>query len=85
MEDMQEKNQNKEIATDSMCMFLAVNTAGFQLVPAVVIAILSANGMKNPTQIILPTLFATTIAFISSIVFAKIFQKLSQAKKELFK
>ncbi len=85
MEDMQEKNQNKEIATDSMCMFLAVNTAGFQLVPAVVIAILSANGMKNPTQIILPTLFATTIAFISSIFFAKIFQKLSQAKKELFK
>lgn len=75
MEDMQEKNQNKEVATNSMCTFLAINTAGFQIVPAVVIAILSANGMQNPTQIIIPTLIVTTIAFISALIFSKLLER----------
>ena len=75
MEDMQEKNENKQEATNSMCTFLAINTAGFQIVPAVVIAILSANGMENPTQIIIPTLIVTTIAFISALTFSKILER----------
>lgn len=75
MEDMQEKNQNKQEATNSMCTFLAINTAGFQIVPAVVIAILSANGMSNPTQIIIPTLIVTSIAFISALIFSKILER----------
>lgn len=76
MENMQEKNQNKEHATNSMCTFLAINTAGFQIVPAVVIAILSANGMENPSQIIIPTLIVTTIAFISALFFSKILERM---------
>lgn len=74
MEDMQEQNKNKEYATNSMCTFLAINTAGFQIVPAVVIAILSANGMQNPTQIIIPTLIVTSIAFISALIFSKLLE-----------
>ena len=74
MEDMQEKNKNKQEATNSMCTFLAINTAGFQIVPAVVIAILSASGMSNPTQIIIPTLIVTTIAFISALIFSKVLE-----------
>ena len=75
MENMQEKNQNKNYATNSMCTFLAINTAGFQIVPAVVLAILSANGMSNPTQIIIPTLIVTSIAFISALLFSKILER----------
>ncbi len=75
MEDMQEKNEKKDQATNSMCTFLAINTAGFQIVPAVVIAILSANGMQNPTQIIIPTLIVTSIAFISALFFSKILER----------
>lgn len=74
MEDMQEQNKNKEYATNSMCTFLAINTAGFQIVPAVVIAILSANGMQNPTQIIIPTLIVTSIAFLSALIFSKLLE-----------
>jgi len=75
MEDMQEKNKNKTQATNSMCTFLAINTAGFQIIPAVVIAILSANGMQNPTQIIIPTLIVTSIAFLSALFFSKILER----------
>lgn len=59
-----------------MCMFLAMSTAGFQLIPATVIAVLISIGYKNPTEIIAPTLLVTTIAFVSAIIIAKLFQKL---------
>ena len=70
MKELQEKNKNKELATDSMCMFLAMNTAGFQIIPATVIAILVGLGAKNPSEIILPTLIVTTLSFLSAILIA---------------
>lgn len=76
MKELQEINSNdKETASDAMCMFLAMNTAGFQIIPATVIAVLVAVGSKNPTEIIMPTLIVTSIAFVSAIIIAKIFQK----------
>ncbi len=76
MEDMQKTNENKSVATNSMCTFLAINTAGFQLVPATVLAILVANGTENPTQIILPTLIVTSIAFISALFYVKLLERI---------
>ena len=55
-----------------MCIFLGMNTAGFQLIPASVIAILIASKAENPTEIILPTLIVTTIAFVFAIIIAKL-------------
>lgn len=75
MEELQHHNKDKSSASNSMCLFLAMSTAGFQLVPATVIAILIGIGYPNPTSIIAPTLLVTSIAFISAIILAKIFQK----------
>jgi spore maturation protein A len=75
MEELQKQNVDKTSASNAMCMFLAMNTAGFQLIPATVIAILVGIGYKNPTEIIAPTLVVTSIAFISAICLAKIFEK----------
>ena len=76
MKELQEDNLNKDKATDSMCMFLGMNTAGFQIIPATVIAILVGVGAKNPTEIILPTLIVTTISFIVAIITAIILRKI---------
>ena len=76
MKELQETNPNKDRATDSMCMFLGMNTAGFQIIPATVIAILAGLGAKNPSEIILPTLIVTTLAFIVAIITALILKKL---------
>ena len=81
MENMQGVNDKKDTATNSMCLFLAMNTAGFQLVPATVIAILVGIGYKNPTEIIAPTLLVTSIAFISAIAMAKIAQHIANKKE----
>ena len=75
MEELQKENLDKTSASNSMCTLLAMNTAGFQLIPATVLAVLIGIGYKNPTEIIAPTLLVTTIAFVSAIILAKIFQK----------
>ena len=75
MEELQKHNIDKTSASNAMCMLLAMNTAGFQLIPATVIAVLIGIGYKNPTEIIAPTLLVTTIAFISAIILAKFFEK----------
>lgn len=76
MKELQEDNPNKDIATDNMCMFLGMNTAGFQLIPATIIAILVGVGTKNPSEIILPTLIVTTISFTVAIITALILRKI---------
>lgn len=76
IEEMQKHNTDKKSASNPMCMLLAMNTAGFQLIPATVIAILAANGDNNPTIIVLPTLIVTTIAFTFAIFTAKVFEKI---------
>lgn len=82
MQELQEENKDKETASNAMCMFLAMNTAGFQIIPATVIAVLVAVGSKNPTEIIIPTIIVTTIAFVSAIVVAKMFQKIWKPQTE---
>ena len=81
MKELQENNQNKDEATDNMCMFLGMNTAGFQIIPATVIAILVGLGATNPSEIILPTLIVTTLSFISAIIIALILRKIWKKKE----
>ena len=76
MQELQKENPKKDEASDAMCMFLGMNTAGFQIIPATVLAILVGVGSKNPTEIILPTLIVTTLAFLSAIITALILKKI---------
>lgn len=82
MKELQENNPDKESATDSMCMFLGMNTAGFQIIPATVIAVLVGVGAKNPSEIIIPTLIVTTISFFVAIFTALIFRKFWQERRD---
>jgi len=75
MKELQKLNPVKDTATNAMCTFLAINTAGFQLVPASIIAVLAAAGATNPTVIIGPTLFATSCAMITAIIAVKVLEK----------
>lgn len=82
IEGMQQLNKDKESASDPMCTLLAMNTAGFQLIPATVIAILAANGCEKPTEIIVPTLIVTSTAFIFAIIIAKLLKRIFPPQKE---
>lgn len=81
MEEMQKINKDKNSASDAMCTFLGMNTAGFQLVPATAIAVLAANGSKNPTEIIIPTIIVTSITFVVAVSTAKLLKRLFPPQK----
>lgn len=75
MQTMQEKNPQKDRITDSMAMFIVLNTASIQLIPTTVIAIRASLGSVNPTQIIVPVWIATIVADIAGIIASKILMK----------
>lgn len=76
MGELQDLNVDKETASNAMVMFMAINTANVQLIPATVIAILVAAGSREPTLIIGTTLAATAIGTVVAIAAAKLLQPL---------
>ena len=72
MEGLQKLNtHDKKTASDAMCTFLTINTAGVQLIPVTAIAILASLNADNPTDIIIPTIITTLSALIIGIIFVK--------------
>ena len=76
MKELQTLNEHAKIATNSMCIFLAINTSSVQLIPATAIAYLAANGSTNPSSIIISSLIATIISTIVAIVSVRQLAKL---------
>lgn len=77
MKTMQKENKQKDTLSNSMAMFIVINTASLQLIPTNVIAIRSSLGASSPSGIILQVWIATIIAAIVGITATKIFIKKS--------
>ena len=75
MEELQTLNDDKDTATNSQVTFMAINTAGVQLIPATMLGVLAASGSKNPTAIIEPGLVAQFIGTVAAIVSARVLQR----------
>ena len=72
---MQEKNQKKDALTNSMAMFILINTASLQIIPTTVIAIRSSLGSPEPAKIIFAVWISTVFAFITAVLSGKILCK----------
>ena len=75
MEELQTLNDDPETATNPQVTFMVLNTAGVQLIPATMIAVLVAAGSKDPTAIIGTTLVATFVGTVVSVIVAKILER----------
>lgn len=75
MDSMQKENEDKSKLSDSMAMFILVNTASLQIIPTTVISIRSSLGSENPTKIIFAVWVATVVAFITAILGGKFLMK----------
>ncbi|MFC2083427.1 nucleoside recognition domain-containing protein [Bacteroidota bacterium] len=82
MEELDKLNSNKGTATNAMCTFLAVNTAGLTLLPVTAIAVRAAAGSANPAIIIGTAIFGASCATVVGITAAKIFEKFPIRKGE---
>lgn len=75
MKTLQKENTKKDTLSNSMAMFIVLNTASLQLIPTNVIAIRTSLNSSNPTQIILPVWGATIVAAIVGVTATKIIMK----------
>ena len=71
MDSMQKVNKDKTKLSNSMAMFILVNTASLQIIPTTVISIRSSLGSEDPTKIIFAVWVATIAAFVTAIVVGK--------------
>ncbi len=76
MAHLQELNPHKQSASNSMVTFLALNTAGFTLIPITAMNFLNAAGIANSYRVIIPTILATACTSTVAILAAKSYQRL---------
>ncbi len=75
MEDLQSLNQDKETASDAMCMFVTLHSSSLQLIPVMVISLRAAAGSRNPSEIIVGTIFATLASMLVAVATSKLFAR----------
>lgn len=75
MKTLQEENPKKDTLSNSMAMFIILNTASLQIIPTTTIAIRNSLGSSNATQIMVPVWIATISAAVVGIIISKFLMK----------
>ena len=75
METLQKENSKKDTLSNSMVMFIVLNTASLQIIPTNVIAIRSSLGSAAPSNIIIQVWVATIVAAVVGIIATKVLMK----------
>ena len=80
MKSMQKENLKKDTLSNSMLVFMVLNTASIQIIPTTVIAIRNSLGSSNPTKIVFPVWIATILAAITGLLGTMLIIKFSRKK-----
>jgi len=83
MEELQKLNDKKDVASNSMVTFLALNTAAITFIPATILSVRISLNSNNPAEIIGTTIFAGLCATTVAVLVSKILQRLPIFNKEL--
>ena len=83
MKEMQELNPDKETASNSMIMFLVLNTAGLCLIPISIMVYRAQLGAANPADVFLPIMIATFIAALTGLISVAVYQKINLLDKTI--
>jgi spore maturation protein SpmA len=83
MQELQEINRKKDEASNSMIMFLALNTAGLTIIPITIMVYRAQMGAANPADVAIPLLISTMVATLAGLIFVSIKQKINLFNKVL--
>ena len=75
--ELDKLNPNKKTASDEMCMFVVINTASLQLLPATLISLRQTFGSVNPGEVIVPVWIVSICALVVGVVVAKLLERRS--------
>ena len=85
MQQLQHTNKNKKVASDSMIMFLVLNTSGLTLIPVTIMTYRAQAGAESPSDIFLPILISTFIASFIGLIIVSIKQRINLWDKTILK
>lgn len=77
MEQLQEMNPRKDTASNSMIMFLVLNTSGLTLIPVSILVYRAQMGAAQPTDIFIPILLATFASTMVGVLVTSLFQRIN--------
>ena len=77
MQELQEINPQKDTASNSMIMFLVLNTSGLTLIPITVLLYRAERGAANPTDVFIPILLATAVSTLVGLIVTSIYQRIN--------
>ena len=77
MERLQELNVKKDTASNSMIMFLVLNTSGLTIIPVSILVYRAQMGAAQPTDVFIPILLATFFSTLAGIVVTSIDQRIN--------
>ena len=81
MKELQKSNiADKTTATNSMIMFIVINTASLQLIPTLLCTLRQKYGAENPFDILIYIWITSIVSLVFGILSAKIFEKLEVKK-----
>ena len=74
-------SQSKAVASRSICLFLVVNSAAFQLMPTTVLAIRTAAGSGEAFDVIVPIWIASLAAFVTGMAVYFLCQQMARGRR----
>ena len=77
MQELQSINKEKDTASNSMIMFLVLNTSGLTLIPVSIMAYRAKFAAADPTDIFLPLLLTTLCSTIVGLVTVSLYQRIN--------
>lgn len=77
MESLQELNSQKDTASNSMIMFLVLNTSGLTLIPISIMVYRTQLGAAQPTDVFVPLLLATFCSTLTGIIAVSVYQRIN--------
>lgn len=83
MQEMQETNANKKVASNAQIMFLVLNTSGLTLLPISIMVYRAQLGAVNPSDIFIPIMLATYFSTLAGLVSVAWYQKINLLDKTI--
>ena len=77
MQELQSINKEKDTASNSMIMFLVLNTSGLTIIPVSIMAYRAQFNAADPTDVFIPLLLTTLCSTLVGLITVSIYQKIN--------
>ena len=83
MQELQSINEKKDTASNSMIMFLVLNTSGLTIIPVSIMAYRSKFGAADPADVFIPLLLTTMCSSIVGLLTVSLYQRINLFQKNI--